>query len=334
MPVNTGVARFGLAKQSIKGTAIANPAFAMGMRGGEPFDVNIDSSVEERTTGTNFRMPVGSYRKGSFTAHKFRTRCYAGSTGLFLYGALGAISTSGAGPYTHTITPGAVPPWLTTWSELDNGGSAAIYKSTDTMIDELTLSWSGNEPPEFDVSMLGITPTFTGNTFVPTTNETNNLPGAGQYIAPGGGTFKYDIDSATAVAASIESGSVKIANTLTPLMLPGTLAPSDMLVEAQAITWSLEVLIANLDDWRALITGSAGGTTVSTADIFGSAEVKFVDGSNNFTLGGTRIGWKATPLSVDPGNKAARMRFDGQEFLSSVGANTFTATVINTTTSY
>jgi hypothetical protein len=165
-------------------------------------------------------------------------------------------------------------------------------------------------------------------------NETNNLPGTGQFIAPGGGTFKYDSDSATPIAASIESGSIKIANALTPLILPGSLVSSDMLVEAQTITWSLEVLTTNMDDWRTLITGSSGGTSVANTDVFGSGEVKFVDGTNSVTLLGSRIGWKATPLSVDPGNKVARIRLDGQEFLSTAGANTFTATVVNTTASY
>jgi hypothetical protein len=69
--------------------------------------------------------------------------------------AMWSLVDTGAGPYTHTLTPlvaSANPPVATIYTE---DGSAIKRKFADMAIDQLTISGADKGPVAFDVSLLG-----------------------------------------------------------------------------------------------------------------------------------------------------------------------------------
>lgn len=325
MPLQSGLARVGLTKQTAKGSAATNPTFSFGVTDGSVNSVDVSQDREERTLSTSLVSPAIN-RTQVVAGQDYTTRAFPGSVGLLLYAALGSLSTSGAGvPYTHTITPGTALPYLSLFGDL-NG---IFTKIADAGLDELEISWDGTDPLEVKPSFMGCTLSWPGTYGTVTTDEEKAA-----YFRPTGGTFKMDAASATAVTAKIKGGSVKIGNSLEPVILSNSTVPADVFPGDKNLDVSLSLIPDDVNEWRKVITGASGGTTVSEVPIYGSFEVFFsLDANNDLKLAATNVGFMGDYPDADSGGGPVELQLDGAIILPASGA-AFTATLHNATASY
>lgn len=324
MPLQKKLARVGLAKQAAKGGAATDATFAFGVRDGGVFKAELPQEREEITQATSLVAPAAN-RGLVVPGAEFGTRAYAGSIGLLLYAALGGISTAGAGPYTHTITPATARPWLSAFGFLDGNYVQAV----DCMVDELEISWSGVEPLEVSASMIGRDLDFPTD-FGTVVNDEE----LAAYFRPVGGTFKVDVDSDTPVTASVKAGTVKIANNVEAIELSHSATPGEVWNGAQDIDAGLTLVPDNIDAWRTILTGTAAGTDVSAVPIYGSFEVQFNLDANTFLkLAASHVAFAAEFPEPDSGGGSVEIPLEGLVVRPAAGAP-FTATVKNAIVSY
>jgi hypothetical protein len=324
VPINNALAAVGVAKQSAKGTPATQPTFLFGATGGKPMVVDIDQPEEQRTLLAS-RNAAGVNRQKVAHGMNFSCRAHPEMIGLLLYGALGAISSSGTGPTTHTITPGTDLPYLTFWGLY----AGSIFRVQDAKIDELTLKLSGPGPIELDLTAWGAIPGYPGSV-TPAHDEQNAL-----YYQGGGGLFKEDTSSATPATANVTEGELKISNGVAPLILARSVVPQDVTVAHQSIAPSFTLVPDVLDEWRKIVTGSGSGTTIAEQPVYGSYEEQFVlDANTSIDILCPRVGFACEMPDMDPGGGPASMQMAGVAVNGVSGAVPLTATVKNDITTY
>lgn len=321
MPMQSAIAQIGAAKQSGKGTAAASPTFAHGITDGAVLSLDITQDADERTSGSLGLSDVN--RTAAMPGAGFTCRAHPKSVGLYLYAALGAKAVTGAGPYTHTLTPADSLPYLTLFGKLD----AQLTQVTDFKVDSLTLSFSENDPLEVQVEGMGTALAFPGS-FSPSVDDT-----AASYFTAVGGTFLLDTDSATPAAARITAGEIAVANGLEGIMASGSILPDDLFNSQREVTCSFDIVPDNLNHWRTIATGSNSGAGVSSSVPYGSFSVSFVNGTDTLTLVATRVAFTCDFPDADAGGGPVSITLAGLVLKPSGGAQ-LTATLVNAQASY
>lgn len=323
MSKQRALARVGIAKQTAKGTPNANATFAFGVRSGAVVTTAITQDREDLTVVDQLVAPHAN-REGVLPGAGWTTRVFPESAPLLVFGALGAITTAGVGPFTHTIVPATALPYLTVFGEL----AGEIARIDDAKVDELTISWAGLSPPEVEAKLLGTAINF-GSTF----GTVGANEARAQYLTPAGGTYKLDVASATPVTARITDGSVKIGNGLVPELLSDDVLPDDVFEGTKVLDVSLKLMPADFTDWRKAVTGAAAGTSVSKVPVYGSFEFEFVSGTDKLKFAATRVAFAVEFPDADPSGGPVEVTAEGQIVLPASGA-ALTVTAINDTASY
>lgn len=321
--INKRLAKSGVAKQTDKTTVATVATFGFGLRSGRVIAAEIQEEPEE-VTSDNVMNP-GANRLAILPGMQYTTRGYPKTLGLLLYGALGGISSSGAGPYTHVITPADDVPYLTGFGR--NG--AEYYKLHAAKVDQLSLKWDGPGPIEVDARLMGLDLSFLAGAFTVTNDEVDS----GGKMRSAGGTFKVDIDSAVPLTAPVRAGQVNIRNNIEAVILADSIKPSEVFRGVLETDVSLTLKPDDLLRWREIITGSAAGATISDVPIYGSYEVKFVlDANTDLIIAATRVAWLADFPEADPKGQSQDLVITGRAF-KPAGAG-LTATLRNTLASY
>lgn len=309
MAIQSALAQVGIAKQSAKGTAASNPTFAHGLTSGTILTVEVAQELEEHTSGNRISDRVN--RTGVMPGVDFSCRAHSKTLGLYLYGALGAVATTGASsPYTHTFTTADDLPYLTAFGKMGSN----IYGVQDLKIDELTLSFEEAQPVEIAISGMGTVADYAAS-FSAGTDDT-----ASSYFYAASGTFKLDVDSDTPVTAAIRNGEISIANALEGIMLSGSISPSDIFPGRQEIECSFEIVPENLNDWRTIATGSSSGETASATPVYGSFEIAFTNGTDTLTLTATKVAFVCDFPDADPAGGAVSLSLEGLVVKPSAGS--------------
>jgi len=322
MPLQKRIAFVGISKQTAKGAGAAAATYGLGVRGGSTLMVDL----QQENDAITFASRVSSYdnRLSITPGASIQTRLWPRSAGLLLYGALGAINTTGAGPYTHAITPGSTLPYLTFFSQYDT----EYHKVVDCKVNTLNLAWSERSPVEVDFDLLGITATLYTASYT-TTNDEN---GQSRFIPPGG-VFQVDTSSGTPASAKIVGGRISIQNNLVPIPLSAAVTPDDVFEAEAALEVELRLMPDNTNEWRKIITGAVGGTTPTGTEIYGSFSTKFtIDASNDLTITSTRVAFLADYPEADPSGGPAELTLIGR--IKKPAGAAITATLINSVTSY
>jgi len=322
MPLQIGKDIAGIAKQSGKGSIAANPAFAFGLTGGG-LSVAISQDADPITSA--YLSPSGAYRDKVENGASLQTRAWQKAIGLLLLGALGADSVTGSGPYTHTLTLGSSLPYLTIF---EKKGDNAIMAVRDCKIDELEISWDENKPLEVSIKAAGGVFSFPAS-FTPTNDESDTT----NYYVPVGGTFKYDVDSATPVVAAVKAGKITIKRGAEAQYFSGAVEAGDVFEGGCAVEVSLTVLPDDTTLWRNVVTGAVGGTSIQTTPLYGSFEVTFTKGADSLKLAGSATAFLCDLPEADPAGGAAESELAGVAYRGA-GATPITATLINTIASY
>jgi hypothetical protein len=325
--LSKSLAALGVAKQSAFGTPAANPTFLMGVRGGSPATVNIDQSPEDRTS-MDYRGVSEMNRNSVVHGVEASLRAHPGSIGLLLYAALGAIATTGAGPYTHTITPGTSLPYMTFWGLLGGSGAGNIFRVQDCLIDKLEITWDEAKRLEVALTAIGVLPGFPASVTAGTDEQR-----AASFQA-GGGLFKVAMASSTPVTAPVKAGGFAIQNNLTPVQLSTSIVPGDVAIGGQRMETRFTTVPTDLSPWREITTGSTGGTTIAEQPVYGSYETKFiVDANTDLDILATKAAFACALPEADPAGGAAELELVGEPVRPASGA-AFTAVLRNTVTAY
>ena len=321
MPIQSALSLVGAAKQASKGTAAANPTFIHGITDGAVVTVDISQDRDVRTSGSLSASDVN--RTGVMPGFGYSMRAHSKSCGLYLYAALGAVSSTGSTTYTHTITPASTLPYLTTFGQMNS----ANYAVTNSRVADLSISFEEVGPVTMAVSGMGtainLAPTFTG-----TTDDTY-----ASYFTAVSGTFTLDVDSATPAAAKIKAGEISINNNLDPVMISGSITPDDVFNARREIECSFTIVPDDVNDWRSILTGSPAGTTISGAPIYGSYSVQFTNGTDTLTIASTRVAFTADFPSASADGGPVEITLAGI-VLKPSATNEITVTLVNTQATY
>lgn len=314
---------FGFGRQPAgKGTPLANPVYGLGLRGGGVLAIELDQEADAITFSS--RVSADADRNGVNPAAAIQTRLWPSSAGLLLYAALGAINTTGAGPYTHTVTPAADVPYLTLFGRLDS----EYHNIEDAKLDQLTISWSERRAVEVEATFKGLE----ANLYTASWTPTNDEVGLTRFIPPGG-VFQLDGKDATPADAPITGGRITINNGLVGVPLSKSVFPDDVVPAEQVLECSFTLMPANTTLWREAITGASAGTTPSAQPIYGSFSVRFeIDANTHLTIAGSRVGFTPEYPEVDPAGGPVELEMPGRIYKPAGDA--LTATLVNATASY
>lgn len=315
----------GLAKQTAKGSPAANPAFQTGVTDGKPVNLDIDEEVIEVTS----EKPLfgDADRKLVVPGMEYEALVHPKTIGLLLYGALGAVSTTGSGPYTHVITPAMDVPYLTAFGKMFGADWAKVE---DAKVDELEITFEGAGSLRVSVTIMGCK--FTWLTSAPTPGSDESF--GATLFRSAGGTFKFSPASGTPVAANIVEGTLTISNNVEEVPAAGSVRPADVMPGVKAIEIAQKVVPDNLTDLRAQITGSGSGTELSNVPVYGSMEWTFVvDANTDLKIESPRVKGFADIPDADPSGGPVEIDFDG-EALQPLTGHALTATLKNDQATY
>ena len=317
----------GFSKQTAKGAAAAQPTFWMGVTDGKPVNWDLTEDVVEVTS----EKPVfGEVDRTSVVGGAdFTGLVHPKAIGLLLYGALGAIATTGsANPWQHIITPALDLPYLTFFGRAFGSDYLSV---ADSKIDELELSWDNAGSLRVAVTMMGLTLTWGTTPFTPTNDE--SVGGTPRFRAAGG-TFKLDPASGTPIVRNIISGSLRVRNGLDAVPQAGSVQPGDVAPAVKELEATINLAPDDLLDIRKALTGAAGGTTISNVPIFGSFEWFFtIDANTDLKIESSRFQPKPEMPDADPRGGYLEVGVEGA-LLQPTSGDAVKATLHNAVTSY
>ena len=333
MPVQQGSIRFGIAAEGTEGTAVAAPQYVFGVESGgltvEPAQEPDDLTSGARTTSSVFRgdTPVGGEIVG---------RANLASVGMLLWGALGTKAvTTGTAPYTHTFTIGDSLPSFTMYQCIVDGAGIDVPRVAGAKIDSLTFEWEGNMPLKVTASFQGRALSFGASDTASILNET----GLTTNFIPAGGTFKLDVDSATAATALIKGGRVTMTNNLAQQFYSGTITAGGVDAGWHVAECAFTTVPADIDEWRTIITGTTTGTGVAAAPVYGSFEHVFKSqggvSAHELKLEGLKVAYMADLPQAEAGGGAAEVELAGACLLpTGAGTSPVKVTLVNATAAY
>lgn len=329
-PIQELLGFVGLDLQAAKGSAGATPAtFGFGVKSGKVLQFPITQDLEDITLpgGASDRFAPTANRTAILPGAAFQSRAYPRMLGLLGYGALGALVTTGAGPFTHTETPAITLPYLTAYGRYGNAVESA--KVADCKVDQLTIAWTDTEPATVDAVLMGITPTL-DSAFTVTNDESLTT-----FWSPIGGTLRFDVDGTSLAAEPVAAASVQISNGLTPVMISSQILPSDIMEGPQRVEGTITIRPNDFDEWQAIFTGTPGGTTPSNVPVYGSFDLKLaIDANTELTLTANRVPFLADWPDSDPAGGAAEIELAYSVVRPTDGSAAFTMVVKNGQTSY
>ena len=329
MTVQKGSIRLGLKKQASAGTAETAPAYTFGVESGG-LSTAITQEPDDLTSGARSSSTV--YRSDVNNGADFTIRANLASIGCLLYGALGAVNTTGAGPYTHVFTLANSLPIYTLFQNIVDGAGADIPTLSDAKVDELTLSWEGNGPVKVTAKMVGRILGFASSFTASVADET----GLTTNFGVAGGTFKLDVDSTTPVTADLKGGTVTIKNGLTADFYSGALSAGSVSEGWHTVECAFTTVPADIDTWRTIVTGTSSGSGVAASPVYGSFEVVFksTNAAHSLKLEAANVAFMCDLPVAEAGAGAAEVELAGNVLYSSGNSANVKATLINATATY
>jgi hypothetical protein len=146
--------------------------------------------------------------------------------------------------------------------------------------------------------------------------------------------FQFDTISGTPATGKITGGSVKISNNLAERLVSGSVVPDEVFPSRQDYEYSLKIIPDDLLDFRELMTGASAGTSASQSAVYGSANVKFVQGANDAAFTATRVAWTMDFPDAQPDGGPMEIELSGVPILTAAGAAGMTAVINNTQATY
>lgn len=262
------------------------------------------------------RDPGPAFTSRLAVAGDFQVYAHPAGLALLFKIALGANADSGAGPFTHTITPANDVFYVTIWRMV---GNVVFEKFVDCKVNTLRLEGEAGQPLKVTLSVEGITATFEPSEVTGTALA--DMP----YLYPeGSAALKVDT-----VARPLSRISLEIGNGISSYQADDY-KPADVDPGAREITLSYGTRFTGataFPDYRTFYYGSAGGTVQSP--LLGTHAIDFTwtrDANTTLQILIPQYTYAALPVNADPGGDPIEIEVTGT-VEKSAGAAIMTAIV-------
>jgi hypothetical protein len=164
---------------------------------------------------------------------------------------MGAVATTGAGPYSHAITAAAQLPYATIYNAFDS--TALVSQMSDCRIPSLTFSGGGGQALAYTAAVSGL---------IGLEGETDPVKAVSTFdpLVYPHVTVTYD----GATTDIVEAFTVNSERSVTVVKGDTGISASAVETGRWGVTGTLRVLFETDAIWRDYLTGSTSGTTHST----------------------------------------------------------------------
>lgn len=238
-----------IGKQSAKGTPQTTPKFKLRVTGGvvvpevQILDLPETDSSFQRSRAVKVGSVVGGAIEGFIRSDEYSFLAYL---------HMGSVSTTGAGPYTHTITAAAQLPYATLYNAFDS--TALVSRLADCRITELSASGGAGQALAYTAAVMGLSglegetdPVLAVSTVEPLVYPNVTVTYAG------------------ATTDIVESFSLRSARAAQVIQGDTGMTASDSVTGRWGVDGTLRVLFETDAIWRNWLTDSTSGTTHAQA---------------------------------------------------------------------
>lgn len=286
---------------------------------GEP-SIAPDKEVKRFTMTDSSRDRGDAYTSVVSVKGDLPVYCHPNGMGLLTFLALGSDVDSGAGPYTHSITPADDLPWCSVFRVV---GNVITERFVDCKLDTLKLEASAGEAPEATLGFIGITPTWMAEPSSTAIVDSPYIYWEGKNLLNISGTpypwsdFMWSIN-----------------NNLLPYQADDYFL-NDVDPGKREIDFNFTMHFSgptNEPKYREFIYGSDVGTTVGTGLVAKSIDFKWLrDANNSFKIAMPQARYAAVPVNPNPSGEPIEVKVETVVERPS-GSPICTATVIDTLT--
>ena len=335
MAINPSIGLVGAALQTNRDTPATQPTFLHGLTGGTPFAAS--RSIANTPVACGTRAPSDARVDTIEVNPSVESLCYPDVLGLYLYSALGSVSSSedtdgaGTGYYRHVFKMGSALPYLTLWSQV---GVDNFTEADGCKCSELKMSATGNEHLAMTASFIGIDAKV----------GIDAIPGSltpscydGKYTTTDC-TFKLDAASETPTDALVSEASFTLSNNTSALTSLGRVTPRDIADGNLSAGVSVTTIPDDITQYKKMVTGSDSSTQISGKVVMGSVYAKFMHSEDEkMTL---EIEYKHVPFtadypSVDPEGAEGTIQFTADAaIITEPTESPVTITLVNKVESY
>jgi hypothetical protein len=204
---------------------------------------------------------------------------------------LGARSTTGAGPYTHTLTPAAALPYVT-FGRMQ--GNTLYEEFTDCKVSEATFSAGTASPLTAALTVVG-----RGSKRLAAEWTAGLAPPAAPTVAP------VNFNNAVVKIGGVEtrlasSFEATFTNSVSAQQTDDSV-PFDVTEGLRSCTLGFDLIFENLTAYNEFHYGSGAGTTQVPTLTSTSAEFIFTLGADSVTFKFPKIVYEEFPVEPDPG---------------------------------
>lgn len=305
--------------QAAKGTAQTTPKFKLRVTGDivAPTVNILDLPETDSSIQRSKAIKVGSLVEGSLSGF-----VRADEFAFLAYLHMGAVNTSGANPYTHTITAAAQLPYATLYNAFDS--TALVERLVDCRVAELSVAGGSGRALTYGSRVLGLSGTE---------GETDPVldPSAFEPLVYPHVTVTYDSVTTDIVDA------FTIQSTRAAQVIQGDtgMAASDSVTGRWGVTGTLRVLFETDAIWRDYLTGATNGTThsqtINTVPLNILASRSATDDEVSWDIDAAEI--RRVQLVPDPAGNPLFYDIDWSAFPDPTIANTLSVVAKNTTAS-
>ncbi|MDO4290266.1 MAG: hypothetical protein Q4C41_03435 [Eggerthellaceae bacterium] len=334
--INVSIGLLGVALQASKDQPATEPAFTHGLTGGGL--VKPERTIESKPVACGLRANSSNsaYVSEVNMGVDFECLAYADVLALYAFAECGSIVSAPAdvaGYFKHTITLGSQLPYLTFWGQVGDTSEATVQKAIGCKMDTLELSFEGNAPLDVGVTAAGIDAALFGSWAGET--EPSCFDG---YFVPTNGEFLIDTNSNVPAAATVTKGDFSLSNSLTAHRSAGRVVANEISEGKLTTGVNMTVVPDDFVPIRKVLTGSATGTEVSSAIVYGSCKWSFThsqDENCKLDVEMNNIPWNCETPEIDPEGNSAEIQFSASDIgIASKTGTPITITIVNKVESY
>jgi hypothetical protein len=204
---------------------------------------------------------------------------------------LGKRETTGAGPYTHTLTPSAALPYVT-FGRMQGG--LLFEEFTDCKVSEATFSAGTASPLTVASTIVG-----RGSKRLAAEWSAGLAPPAAPTVAP------YNFNNATVTLGGgattlVSSFEATVSNSVSAQQTDDSV-PIDVAEGVRSVTLGFDLIFETLAAYNEFHYGSSGGTTQVPTLSSTSAEFLFTLGAETVNFKFPKLIYEEFPVEPDPG---------------------------------
>lgn len=308
-----------IGRQTAKGTPQTTPKFKLRVTGDivDPTVQILDLPETDSSIQRSRAIKVGSLIEGNLAGF-----VRADEFSFLSYMQMGAVSTTGAGPYTHTITAATQLPYATIYNAFDS--TALVSRMADCRIAGMSVSGGAGQALTYSAQVFGLVG-LEGETdpvLSPSTFEPLVYPNV---------TVTYD----SSTSDIVESFTIDSTRAASVIQGDTGMEASDSVTGRWSVTGTMRVLFETDAIWRDYLTGTTTGTahsqTINTVPLNILASRNTSSDEVSWDVDAAEI--RNVTLVPDPAGNPLFYDIEWSAFPDATIANTLTVVAKNNTAS-